>query len=129
MSRRRENSCDPVSFINSCESPSPFRLQGGAIPQWVSYPQLNQCLLSLSRLHNYVHFWAGSPPNVFSTRLKPIESVVRVYRFLEQKMKIKVEKPTAEQIAEMKKFETWSKEESVFDWEYDMEETCYTNPR
>ena len=40
-------------------------------------------------------------------------------------MKIKVEKPTAEQIAEMRKCATWSKEESVFDWEYDMEETCY----
>jgi uncharacterized cupin superfamily protein len=44
---------------------------------------------------------------------------------VEEWMKIKVEKPTAEQVTEMKKCETWSKEESVFDWEYDMEETCY----
>jgi hypothetical protein len=40
-------------------------------------------------------------------------------------MEIKVAKPTAEQIAEMKTCPTWSKEESVFDWEYDAEETCY----
>ena len=50
---------------------------------------------------------------------------MRVRHLVEEKMKIKVEKPTAEQIAEMKKCGTWSKEESVFDWEYDMEETCY----
>ena len=40
-------------------------------------------------------------------------------------MKIKVEKPTDDQIAEMKQHPTWSAAESVFDWEYDSEETCY----
>ena len=40
-------------------------------------------------------------------------------------MRIKVEKPSAETIAEMKSCPTWSKEVSVFDWEYDSTETCY----
>ncbi len=40
-------------------------------------------------------------------------------------MKIKVEKPTDEQVAEMTRHPTWSAGESVFDWEYDSEETCY----
>lgn len=40
-------------------------------------------------------------------------------------MKIKVEKPTAAQLAEMKTQPTWSAETSVFDWEYDATETCY----
>ena len=40
-------------------------------------------------------------------------------------MRIKVEKPSAETIAGMKGCPTWSKEVSVFDWEYDATETCY----
>ena len=40
-------------------------------------------------------------------------------------MRIEVEKPSAETIAEMKSCPTWSKEVSVFDWEYDATETCY----
>ena len=40
-------------------------------------------------------------------------------------MRVKVEKPSAEMIAEMKGCPTWSKEVSVFDWEYDATETCY----
>lgn len=39
-------------------------------------------------------------------------------------MKVKVENPTAEKIREMKACPIWEKEESVFDWEYDNEETC-----
>ena len=42
-----------------------------------------------------------------------------------RRMRIKVEKPSAETIAEMKSCPTWSKEVSVFDWEYDSTETCY----
>ena len=34
-------------------------------------------------------------------------------------MRIKVEKPSAEAIAEMKSCPTWSKKVSIFDWEYD----------
>ncbi|MGF1639651.1 MAG: cupin domain-containing protein [Rhodospirillales bacterium] len=40
-------------------------------------------------------------------------------------MTIKIEKPTAAEIAAMKRCPIWSKEESVFDWAYDAEETCY----
>ena len=40
-------------------------------------------------------------------------------------MRIKVEKPSSETIAEMKSCPIWSKEVSVFDWEYDETETCY----
>ena len=40
-------------------------------------------------------------------------------------MRIKVEKPSPEEIAEMQRCPTWSKEVSVFDWEYDATETCY----
>ncbi len=40
-------------------------------------------------------------------------------------MRIKVERPSREQIAEMRAWPTWSKEESVFDWRYDTPETCY----
>ncbi len=39
-------------------------------------------------------------------------------------MKIKVEKPSSDRIGRMKANPIWEKEESVFDWEYDMEETC-----
>jgi uncharacterized cupin superfamily protein len=40
-------------------------------------------------------------------------------------MRIKVEKPSTETIAEMESCPIWSKEVSVFDWEYDATETCY----
>jgi hypothetical protein len=40
-------------------------------------------------------------------------------------MKIKVVKPTTTQIADMQTCPTWTKEKSVFDWQYDSEETCY----
>jgi hypothetical protein len=40
-------------------------------------------------------------------------------------MEIKVEKPTDSEIADMKTLPTWSKETSTFDWEYDVEETCF----
>ena len=40
-------------------------------------------------------------------------------------MKITVEKPDAEQIAEMTTWPVWQKEESTFDWHYDDRETCY----
>ena len=40
-------------------------------------------------------------------------------------MPIKVEKPSAKTISEMQGCPTWSKEVSVFDWEYDTTETCY----
>jgi uncharacterized cupin superfamily protein len=40
-------------------------------------------------------------------------------------MRVKVEKPSAETIAEMKGCPTWSKEVSVFDWEYEATEICY----
>lgn len=40
-------------------------------------------------------------------------------------VKIKVEKPSPQQIDEMKRCPTWTKEASVFAWEYDAEETCY----
>lgn len=40
-------------------------------------------------------------------------------------MRIKVEKPSPETIAEMRRCPTWSKEVSKFDWEYDASETCY----
>ena len=39
-------------------------------------------------------------------------------------MTVKVENPTEEKIREMKACPIWEKEESVFDWEYDNEETC-----
>ena len=39
--------------------------------------------------------------------------------------RIKVEKPSAETIGEVKRCPTWSKEVSVFDWKYDATETCY----
>ena len=40
-------------------------------------------------------------------------------------MPIKVEKPSVETVAEMQGCPTWSKEVSVFDWEYDATETCW----
>lgn len=40
-------------------------------------------------------------------------------------MPIKVEKPSEQQLAEMRQWPTWSKEVSVFDWEYDQPEICY----
>jgi hypothetical protein len=40
-------------------------------------------------------------------------------------MRIKVEAPSAATVAEMKTCSTWSKETSVFAWEYDATETCY----
>ena len=40
-------------------------------------------------------------------------------------MKIKVERPTDEAVAEMRGWPTWEKEVSVFDWQYDTPETCY----
>lgn len=40
-------------------------------------------------------------------------------------MRIKVEKPSTATITEMKACPTWSKEVSVFEWEYDTSETCY----
>lgn len=40
-------------------------------------------------------------------------------------MQIKVAKPSAEDIADMRTCPTWSKEESVFPWHYDEPETCY----
>ena len=40
-------------------------------------------------------------------------------------MRIKVEKPTPADIAAFADCPTWSKDTSVFDWEYDSTETCY----
>lgn len=40
-------------------------------------------------------------------------------------MRIKVEKPSAATIAEMERCSIWTKEVSVFPWEYDATETCY----
>jgi uncharacterized cupin superfamily protein len=40
-------------------------------------------------------------------------------------LRIKIEKPSAETISEMQRCPTWSKEASVFDWEYNATETCY----
>jgi uncharacterized cupin superfamily protein len=40
-------------------------------------------------------------------------------------MRIRVEKPTPADIAAFSDCATWSKEPSVFDWEYDSIETCY----
>jgi uncharacterized protein len=40
-------------------------------------------------------------------------------------MKITVEKPDDAKIQEMSVLPVWEKEASTFDWEYDMEETCY----
>ena len=40
-------------------------------------------------------------------------------------MKIRVRKPSESDVADMKACPTWSKEVSVFDWEYDSEETCF----
>jgi len=40
-------------------------------------------------------------------------------------MKIKVEKPTAGVAEAMRRCPTWSKEASVFDWQYEEAETCY----
>ena len=40
-------------------------------------------------------------------------------------MRIKVEKPTDSEIADMITLPTWSKEISTFDWEYGSEETCF----
>lgn len=40
-------------------------------------------------------------------------------------MKIKVVKPTPEDIAALALCPTWSKEPSLFDWEYESTETCY----
>jgi len=40
-------------------------------------------------------------------------------------MKITVTKPSAEEIVEFRRFDTWRKEPSVFDWEYDTAERCY----
>jgi uncharacterized cupin superfamily protein len=38
---------------------------------------------------------------------------------------IDVRKPTAEEVAAMTKWPTWSCEVSTFDWQYDDKETCY----
>lgn len=46
-------------------------------------------------------------------------------RLREDIMKIKVEKPSPETIAAMRREPVWTKETSTFPWEYDMEETCY----
>ncbi|QNT69939.1 cupin domain-containing protein [Defluviicoccus vanus] len=40
-------------------------------------------------------------------------------------MAITVKKPSEQEIAEMKRLPTWSREASRFDWEYDIEEVCY----
>jgi uncharacterized protein len=40
-------------------------------------------------------------------------------------MKIKVEKPTRQDIAALRNCPTWSKEPSVFEWQYDATEICY----
>lgn len=40
-------------------------------------------------------------------------------------MRIKVEKPSADVVADMKNCPIWTKETSAFDWEYDATETCY----
>lgn len=40
-------------------------------------------------------------------------------------MKIKVEKPTPADVVAFADCATWSKEASVFDWEYDSMEICY----
>lgn len=42
-------------------------------------------------------------------------------------MKIKVERPSPEKLdtLDVKNWAIWSKEESVFDWEYDFEEVCF----
>jgi hypothetical protein len=40
-------------------------------------------------------------------------------------MSIKVEKPSEQQVADMRRCPTWSKEVSAFDWEYDDTEICY----
>lgn len=40
-------------------------------------------------------------------------------------MKITVEKPEATVVKMMRRCPTWSKEASVFDWQYDDSETCY----
>ncbi len=39
--------------------------------------------------------------------------------------KIKIEKPTTDQITAMTREPTWSAGASAFDWEYDSMETCY----
>ncbi len=39
-------------------------------------------------------------------------------------MKIKVEKPSADEDARMRRQPVWEKEASVFPWEYDATETC-----
>ena len=42
-------------------------------------------------------------------------------------LRIKVEKPTAQQLKNLKieQWPIWGKEASKFDWHYDEEETCY----
>lgn len=40
-------------------------------------------------------------------------------------MAIIVKKPTEQEVADMQRCPTWSKEVSRFDWEYDSGETCY----
>ena len=40
-------------------------------------------------------------------------------------MTITVRKPSAADIAAMRTCQTWAKEVSVFDWSYDVSETCY----
>ena len=40
-------------------------------------------------------------------------------------MKIRIHKPSEEEIADITTCPTWSKEVSVFDWDYDAQETCY----
>jgi uncharacterized cupin superfamily protein len=40
-------------------------------------------------------------------------------------MTIRVEKPSEQDIATFRTWPTWTKEVSVFDWEYDVTETCY----
>jgi len=39
--------------------------------------------------------------------------------------RIKVVKPTEDQVADMKTCPAWTAEKSTFPWEYDAEETCY----
>jgi uncharacterized cupin superfamily protein len=40
-------------------------------------------------------------------------------------MKMKVKKPSQEEISQSVSWDTWSKETSVFPWFYDDKETCY----
>ena len=42
-----------------------------------------------------------------------------------EKVKMSVRKPTSEEISVTQNWGTWSKEPSVFPWQYDEKETCY----